>query len=276
MAIRDPIGIQEDIVERLLLYFDTAFSMRTPGLNEERNNLLRSTGAMVQEPHIEMLLDYEKCDVRPGRGGNLAEKLVDDLGFSEDDADYCSHVLQSGLFAGWEPDWQLYAHQWEMTKSVMEGKPSVITSGTGSGKTEAFLLPILLNLLRESRDWGGAPGPNLPWWNERRTTYTPQRDAVGEAEAGRQPGLRALVLYPMNALVEDQLSRLRDALDSTEVEAAMQNVGGRIYFGRYIGSTPMPGNSFDKTLVTRKRAKLAEEMRELELARRAVEDGGGR
>ena len=163
MAIRDPIGIQEDIVERLLLYFDTAFSMRAPGLNEERNDLLRSTGVMVQEPHIEMLLDYEKCDVRPGRGGNLAEKLVDDLGFSEDDADYCSQVLQSGLFAGWEPDWQLYSHQWEMTKSVMEGRPSVITSGTGSGKTEAFLLPILLSLLKESRGWGGAPGPNPPW-----------------------------------------------------------------------------------------------------------------
>ena len=273
MAIRDPIGIQEDVVERLLLYFDTAFSMRTPGLNEERNALLRSTGVMVQEPHIEMLLDYEKCDVRPGRGGNLAEKLVDDLGFSEDDANYCSHVLQSGLFAGWESDWQLYAHQWEMTKSVMEGKPSVITSGTGSGKTEAFLLPILLSLLRESRKWVGAPGPNPPWWNGRRTTYTPQRDSAGERAAKRQPGLRALVLYPMNALVEDQLSRLRDALDSTEVEAAIQDGGGRIYFGRYIGSTPMAGNSFDKKLVSRNKKKLAGEMRDLELARRAVEDG---
>lgn len=274
MPIRDPIGMQEDIVEQLLLYFDTSFSMRTPGLNEERNKLLRSIGAMVQEPHIEMLLDYEKCDVRPGRGGNLAQKLVDDLGFSDDDANYCSNVLQNGLFADWNSDWQLYSHQWEMTKSVFEGKPSVITSGTGSGKTESFLLPILLSLLKESRRWENAPGPNPPWWNRNRITFTPQRDSQAEVESGRQPGLRALVLYPMNALVEDQLSRLRDTLDSTDAEAAILNGGGRIYFGRYIGTTPMAGNSFDHRIVSTKRKDLAREMRNLEQARNAVDQGG--
>ena len=64
MAIRDPIGIQDNIVEQLLLYYDTAFSMRADGLNEERNDLLRKYGNMIQEPHIEILLDYGICERR--------------------------------------------------------------------------------------------------------------------------------------------------------------------------------------------------------------------
>ena len=275
MAIIDPIGIQENIAEQLLLYYDTSFSMSGKGLNEERNDLLRAYGNMLQEPHVEMLLDYEKCDVRPGIGGNLSQKLIEDLNFSEDEAQFCSEILGNGLFAGWEDDWQLYSHQWEMTKSVLQDIPSVITSGTGSGKTESFLLPILISLLKESRNWNRAPGPNNhPWWRERRPQYQPQRDSNAEISSGRQPGIRALVLYPMNALVEDQLGRLRNALDSPEVENLFNNEGNRIYFGRYIGATPLAGNSFDEDVVNRQQKQLAGEMIEIENSQNAVQQTG--
>ena len=60
----------------------------------------------------------------------------------------------------------------------------------------------------------------------------------------RPAAIRALVLYPMNALVEDQISRLRLTLDSDKsLEALDQHlVGNRVRFGRYNGSTPVAGH----------------------------------
>src|SRR6185312_4143263 len=59
----------------------------------------------------------------------------------------------------------------------------------------------------------------------------------------RPAAVRALVLYPMNALVEDQLTRLRKALDSPLARSIYEDhfSGNRIYFGRYTGVTPVTG-----------------------------------
>ena len=56
--------------------------------------------------------------------------------------------------------------------------------------------------------------------------------------------MRGLVLYPMNALVEDQMSRLRTALDSPAARSWFNRnrSGNRFYFGRYNGNTPVPGH----------------------------------
>ena len=64
----------------------------------------------------------------------------------------------------------------------------------------------------------------------------------------RPAAVRALIVYPMNALVEDQLSRLRRSLDSREARSwfAENREGNRIYFGRYNGSTPLPGHEYRK------------------------------
>ena len=60
----------------------------------------------------------------------------------------------------------------------------------------------------------------------------------------RPAAVRALVLYPMNALVEDQLVRVRKALDSREAREVMDRelYGNRIFFGRYTGATPVTGH----------------------------------
>ena len=60
---------------------------------------------------------------------------------------------------------------------------------------------------------------------------------------GRPAALRALILYPLNALVEDQLMRLRRACDSPEARQWLNQHRGenRFYFGRYTGLTPVPG-----------------------------------
>jgi len=94
-------------------------------------------------------------------------------------------------------DRPLYVHQETAIRKVAEGRNVVIATGTGSGKTESFMLPMMDALQRER-------------------------------EAGTLgPGVRALVLYPMNALANDQLKRLRQLFATTP----------EITFGRYTGET---------------------------------------
>lgn len=94
-------------------------------------------------------------------------------------------------------DRPLYAHQEDAIRKVVSGRNVVVTTGTGSGKTESFLLPIFNHLLAEKT--AGTLGP----------------------------GVRALLLYPMNALANDQLKRLRTLLADVP----------EITFGRYTGET---------------------------------------
>ena len=93
--------------------------------------------------------------------------------------------------------------------------------------------------------------------------------------------MRALILYPMNALVEDQMTRLRRALDS---EAARETMdlrlrGNRFFFARYTGKTPTTGFETHPRLAgeeswkqhrEKKRIELRDEMREMARTQRAV------
>ena len=96
-------------------------------------------------------------------------------------------------------DRPLYVHQEKAIRNVVEREQNlIVATGTGSGKTESFLIPILDHLFRE----------------EENGTL-------------KQPGVRALLLYPMNALANDQHKRLRSLLKSYTA----------ITYGRYIGET---------------------------------------
>ena len=80
-------------------------------------------------------------------------------------------------------------------------------------------------------------------WNKDK-----RRDCWGEK---RPAAIRSLLLYPMNALVEDQLSRLRQTLDSDPAHEAYRKHegyfgGNRITFARFNGETPVPGHPFKK------------------------------
>ncbi len=97
--------------------------------------------------------------------------------------------------------YRLYRHQVEAVRLAREGKSFVVTSGTGSGKTLCFLIPIVDAVLRN---------PHLP-----RPT--------------------AFLVYPMNALANSQLQALR------ELKQSYENRTGRpfpIRFARYTGETP--------------------------------------
>jgi hypothetical protein len=99
----------------------------------------------------------------------------------------------------------------------------------------------------------------------QRSYRVPQR-----SHENRDAAVRALILYPMNALVEDQLTRLRRALDSEEARQWFQDNrnGNRIYFGRYNGVTPVPGHEINEhnNPNSKKIEALVEAMRQMELS----------
>jgi DEAD/DEAH box helicase domain-containing protein len=99
------------------------------------------------------------------------------------------------------PSFTPYAHQLRAFERLgsrdQAPRATLITTGTGSGKTECFLYP-LLDHCRRAREQG-------------------------------QPGIKALVLYPMNALASDQAARFAQELSRPELEL------GRVSAGLYVG-----------------------------------------
>lgn len=241
----DPLATFERLREAYFRYYNTPFGLADLTLQEERRRLLDRDGGVFRNPQLELRPEY----ISSGR--TLADSVAR-AGAAPELAEFA----QLGMFA---PGMQLYKHQEEALQAgVSPGGHMAITAGTGSGKTESFLLPVLSGLLEESRDWSGSPAPQpaAPWWEGERTPFAAQRDG----ESGRPQAVRALILYPMNALVDDQLIRLRRALDSDAARLWLdQNRRGhRFYFGRYTGSTPVTGHPGNELVVRDLRRYLRE------------------
>lgn len=97
--------------------------------------------------------------------------------------------------------------------------------------------------------------PERRWWRDDQQSRIPQWGHVT-----RPAAIRALILYPLNALVEDQLRRLRLALDSSETHDWLraERQGNLITFGRYTGKTPVSGPPRDPSAAQRLRRILRE------------------
>jgi len=115
-------------------------------------------------------------------------------------------------------------------KACVESRINImISGGTGSGKTESFLLPLFAQLSKELASWS-APGQKGQhadnWWRgalsagdivDTGNGFVLSNEVRQRAHETRPQAMRAMILYPMNALVEDQMTRLRIALDSSPV-----------------------------------------------------------
>src|SRR5262245_7052836 len=149
----NPVAIFNSLRETYLRYLDSPFDLRYPDLIVERRQLLDADGRLYRHPLIEPVPAYQSSGETFTQA---ARSLLRASWPSTALGDLTSFVSQ-GLFP---PNQELYTHQKEVfERSVVHGQDVIVTTGTGSGKTECFLLPIAAALVRESIAWGppGAP-----------------------------------------------------------------------------------------------------------------------
>lgn len=175
----NPITYTEDVVSDFLRYQLSTYAFADENLYRQMRELLnlehtRNT-PLMKGPFISLSRTFMK--------GASLEQLVKDGVLHP-------HIRQLSPYPG------AYLHQEKAFRSIKAGRTTLVATGTGSGKTECFLLPIISRCL-QLRDEG--------------------------AEAG----VTAVIVYPMNALAEDQLQRMRELL-----------VGTGVTFGMYVGKTP--------------------------------------
>lgn len=186
-------------------YIEASYHISHPTLVAQRRRLLQEPGVIHQRPYLESTPRYRT-------GARFR-----DLGLDGAVLDVFSAASQPegelGLLIHDPP----YQHQAASTKlALVDRKSLVIMTGTGSGKTECFLLPILGKLASEA----AAKGRGF----------------------GSTAAVRAMVLYPMNALVNDQLGRLRLLFGDPRVVTRFMMWSGRpARFGRYTSRTLYPG-----------------------------------
>ncbi|NPV81718.1 MAG: DEAD/DEAH box helicase [Firmicutes bacterium] len=179
------LALSKYISERYRQYLHTTFYFRDRALRDSFARALESE-ELVKGPFLEASPAFVR--------GSTPRQLCAELGLSPD----------QGFLAAIEGDRPLYKHQEDAIRKSAMGRNVVVATGTGSGKTESFLLPILFHLYSQFR----------------------------ASKLG--PGVRALILYPMNALTNDQRDRLG------EISRRLEENGSdfRFTFGQYIGETP--------------------------------------
>lgn len=226
-----PLTLRADLRDAYLRYFDTAFWLRDERLMAERRLLLESPGTLLSECLLEPVLPYD------------AETPLLDVTRGAGISDKAAGLVGRALFGAFTPIGEpvrLRSHQAEAVRQHFlpgnqPGRNVIITSGTGSGKTEAFLLPALLRLVSEAETWG-AQSSATPVWQ----TYNPAAWESPRRAEDRPAAVRTMVLYPTNALVEDQMTRLRRAVRLIGAEMPDKP----LWFGRYtgvsMGSTSRP------------------------------------
>lgn len=202
--LTEAAGVHEtanSLADSLRQYIEAQYHIRDEGLVRERHALLQANETIAQTPYVEATpvykvgVPYENLPI-PQVASEALTKLS---------------VMGLGLYP------LPYEHQSQALTSFLgdEAADLVVATGTGSGKTESFLMPVIGQLAVE-----GAERP----------------------ESAVLPGCRAMLLYPMNALVNDQLARIRRILGNPEAAKLLSN--GRktpIRFGSYTGRTPYPG-----------------------------------
>lgn len=168
----NPIEASKNIKEEFNAYLSTSFHIADPHYSEQFNAELVKDGAVSKGPYLDINDSYKK--------GISLEQLIEEGElsplFRELEGDIPDQEKELQIRRN------LYLHQEEAVRKTNQGNNLIVTTGTGSGKTECFIIPIINWLLREK---------------EHNTL---------------SPGVRAILIYPMNALANDQMKRLRRLL----------------------------------------------------------------
>ena len=173
------IKASKNISNKYKRYLSTIFNIDDKEYNSifrERLNKLE----FAKGPYLDVTNSFSK--------GRSIKELIND-GIVSEDFKYISKVYNLPA---------LHKHQEESLLKAIQGNNLIVSTGTGSGKTESFMLPIINSLINEKKEKGFI-----------------------------SPGVRALLVFPMNALANDQLDRLRKMFKDYP----------DITFGSYTGQT---------------------------------------
>ncbi len=179
-----PAHLAENIRKQVLYYLQSTFTFRDPAVERSFEQFLTDPeNGVFKGPWAQLKLPFR-----------LAVE---------------GEVIPFEFSPGFLP-FKHQARSWRRLDSKgQKPKPTLVTTGTGSGKTECFLFPILDHCLRMKRD--------------------------------KQKGIKAIILYPMNALASDQERRFAKVIHRTaELKSAGLRVGN--YTGRYDPTEPGGGD----------------------------------
>ncbi len=178
----NPLVASENIIEKYLRYIETTFYIDDKDYMKQFKNYLEKKDFFAKGPYLDFSDSFEF-------GKSINQLIDEDILSNEFKALYRENpnLLTRSL----------YKHQELSIRKIREGRNLVVTTGTGSGKTESFLLPII-NYLMEQK-----------------------------VEGSLNDGVRSLIIYPMNALANDQMKRMRELLANYP----------DITFGSYTGET---------------------------------------
>jgi len=162
-----PSVLSKEIIKGLQAYIVTGFETPTEHFSGAFKKLVETPGRFFKGPYLTLDLPFQRGDAG---------------------TDY---------FRGLTTDHPPYRHQqqaWQSMASDRDAKSTLIATGTGSGKTECFLYPLLDHCARH-------PGP----------------------------GIKAIVIYPMNALATDQAKRFARTIHQSE------ELAGKVRVGLFVG-----------------------------------------
>ena len=207
----DPVSVHNELKKSLQEYILTQYFGKSPILLSPVREKLAEEGILYRKPYIESSPAYR---VLPDglKKANIPEWM----------RTFFEELAHAGLGVFPSP----FAHQIQALENAVQGRDLFVSTGTGSGKTECFMWPLLAKLANEARE---------------------------QPQSWKTRGVRAVILYPMNALVMDQISRLRRLIGDREGNfvRVFRNTCGenarRPQFGMYTSRTPYPGqNSLKK------------------------------
>lgn len=182
----NPVKFGKDVIDQFGRYLRNSFPVADENIAAQFNEKLRysSDSLIAKGPYIYLN--------KPFIEGKSLSDLVNEIGLHRNIKDIFKFP-------------SMHSHQEKAARLAIKDKKNIIIStGTGSGKTESFLLPVIDYCLKAIDN------------NENK-------------------GLMAVIVYPMNALVNDQLERLRPLL-----------AGTGITFARYTGETPQNDVSIER------------------------------
>lgn len=226
--------IHRELVEKLKGYIQAQYFGENDLLLSASKDLLDEKNSIYKDPYVESNQTYQ-----------ISKDGLINADIPRNITEFLSQMAIRHLGVFKDP----YSHQVKALEEFYRGNDILVTTGTGSGKTECFMWPLVANLATEAKTRPDS-------WNKR--------------------GIRALLLYPMNALVADQISRLRKMIGDYGGE--FQTLFGEYtgdtkkrvpQFGMYTGRTPYPGEpvkekdielakTLERDLINRSPALIAE------------------